>query len=132
MAELWSMLTLDSSRVSFTDDDLFRLQYFPELERLHSHVNHVTDHGVTYVRHIPRLRHLLIYSPLVTDACLENIGFLQDLQTIDLQGSHRITRGAFDALVAHLPNLVDIYPPSERSLSEIIAAAEKRKQNKSE
>ncbi|MCH6259399.1 hypothetical protein MLD52_22785 [Puniceicoccaceae bacterium K14] len=123
--EQWSMLTLDQ-RVTFIDGDLHRLKYLPELERLHSHADHLTDHGVSHIPTIPELRHLLIYSPHVTDRCLEDIACLRHLQTIDLQGSHLITREAFDALVEGLPDLVDIYPPFDRPLAEIYAQAQKR------
>ena len=121
--EQWSMLTLDQ-RVTFIDDDLHRLKYFPELERLHSHADHLTDHGVSYIPMIPELRHLLIYSPHVTDRCLKDIARLSHLQTIDLQGSHLISRKAFDALVEDLPELVDIYPPFEQPLTEIYGRAQ--------
>jgi len=114
----WSMLTLDD-RVTFVDDDLHRLKYFPELERLHSHADHLTDHGVSFIPFIPELRHLLIYSPVVTDRCLVDIARLRRLQTIDLQGSHLISRQAFDDLIKELPDLVDIYPPFDRPLSEV-------------
>jgi hypothetical protein len=119
MQRQWTMLTLDDREASFEDDDLYRLEFFPELDRLHSHASHLTDRGVAYFQRIPGLRHLLIYSPLLTDACLDGLANLQQLQTIDLQGSHLITRGAFDRLVAKLPNLVDVYPPFDRPLSEI-------------
>jgi hypothetical protein len=109
MQRQWCMLTLHEREVSFEDDDLYRLEFFPELDRLHSHANHLTDRGVGYVQRIPELRHLLIYSPLVTDACLDGIAHLRQLQTIDLQGSHLITRKAFDQLVRKLPELVDVY-----------------------
>jgi hypothetical protein len=131
MQRQWSMLTLHSETgVSFEDDDLYRLEFFPELERLHSHADHLSDRGVSYFPRIPRLRHLLIYSPLVTDACLDAIAALRDLQTIDLQGSHRVTRGAFDRLVRKLPKLVDIYPPFDRPISEVYREAETKTQNK--
>jgi len=131
MQRQWSMLTLHEREVSFEDDDLYRLEFLPELERLHSHASHLTDRGVAYFQRVPGLRHLLIYSPLVTDACLDGIATLKQLQTVDLQGSHLITRGAFDRLVGKLPNLVDIYPPFDRPLSAIYAAAQQKTQNKS-
>ena len=131
MQRQWSMLTLHSEKeVFFEDDDLYRLEFFPELERLHSHANHLTDRGVGYFQRIPGLRHLLIYSPLVTDACLDGIAALRNLQTIDFQGSHLITRGAFDRLVRKLPKLVDIYPPFDRPISEVYREAENKTQNK--
>lgn len=130
MQRQWSMLTLHSEKdVFFVDDDLYRLEFFPELERLHSHANHLTDRGVSYFQRISGLRHLLIYSPLVTDACLDGIAALQELQTIDLQGSHLITRGSFDRLVRNLPKLVDVYPPFNRPLSEVYRKAETKTQN---
>lgn len=125
LEEKWSMLTLDE-RCAFEDDDLFRLGFLPELERLHSHAPHLTDRGVRCIRRIPDLQHLLIYSPLVTDACLEELASLKSLRTLDLQGSHLISRDAFDRLVGKLPRLVASYPPFERPLSEILAAAQKR------
>ena len=129
MQRQWSMLTLHEREVSFEDDDLYRLEFFPELDRLHSHANHLTDRGVGYFQRISELRHLLIYSPLVTDVCLDAIANLRQLQTIDLQGSHLITRKAFDRLVRKLPELVDIYPPFDRPISEIYAAAQQKTQN---
>jgi hypothetical protein len=127
----WNMLTLSEREVSFEDDDLYRLEFFPELDRLHATANHLTDRGVGYFQRIPELRHLLIYSPLVTDACLDGIAILRRLQTLDLQGSHLITREAFDLLARNLPELVDIYPPFDKPLSEIHAAAQQKTQNKS-
>lgn len=118
----WHMLTLDN-KLTFVDDDLQRLEHFPELEHLHSHANHLTDRGVAYISRISELRHLVIYSPLITDACLEDIAKLRCLQTIDLQGSHLVSRKAFDALVAKLHHLVDIYPPFDLPLSEVFAQA---------
>jgi hypothetical protein len=114
MRRQWSMLTLNEREVSFEDDDLYRLEFFPELDRLHSHANHLTDRGVGYFQRIPELRHLLIYSPLVTDTCLDGIANFRRLQTLDLQGSLLITREAFDRLTRNLPDLVDIYPPFHR------------------
>lgn len=108
--EQWSMLLLDR-RVTFGDDDLSRLEHLPELKRIHSHADHLTDRGVSFIASIAGLQHLLIYSPLVTDRCLEDIARLRQLQTIDLQASHLISRKAFDALVSDLPDLVSIYPP---------------------
>jgi hypothetical protein len=131
MQRQWSMLTLHPEwDVSFEDDDLYRLEFFPELERLHSHANHLTDRGVGYFHRIPGLRHLLIYSPLVTDAFLEGIAALRQLQTIDLQGSHLISREGFDQLVRKLPKLVETYPPFDRPISELYREAEKKTQNK--
>ena len=129
--EQWSLLTLDS-RVTFIDEDLHRLRYLPELERLHSHADHLTDLGVSFIPQIPELRHLLIYSPLITDRCLEDIARLRHLQTIDLQGSHLVSRKAFDALVSRLPNLVDIYPPFDRPLSQIYSEIEQRSKKSTE
>ena len=106
----WSMLTLDQ-RVTFGNDDLHRLRHLPELERLHSHAAHLTDSGVSFMAQVSDLQHLLIYSPLITDRCLEDIARLRHLQTLDLQSSQLISRKAFDDLVSRLPNLVDIYPP---------------------
>lgn len=123
--EQWSMLILDQ-RVDFVDDDLRRLKHLPELKRIHSHADHLTDRGVSFVPQIAELRHLLIYSPLVTDRCLEDIARLRRLQTIDLQGSHRISRKSFDALVADLPDLVGIYPPFDRPLSELYIEAQNK------
>jgi len=120
----WLMLTLDDRTLPFVDADLYRLEFLPELERLHVHTNHLTDRGVEHFRRIPGLSHLLIYSPLVTDECLDGIATLRLLQTLDLQGSHLITRAAFDRLVRKLPKLVDIYPPHDRPLAEIYRAAE--------
>jgi hypothetical protein len=128
MQERWRMLTLQY-RATFVDDDLRRLKYFPELERLHSHADHLTDRGVSFISLIPELKHLLIYSPHITDRCLEDIALLRRLRTIDLQGSHLVSRQAFDALVEDLPDLVDIYPPFERPLSEVYAEVQKA-QNK--
>ena len=125
MQQRWQMLTLDNQRFSFEDDDLRRLQFIPELEHLHSHATHLTDRGVSHFRQIPDLQHLLLYSPLVTDACLQDIAALRNLRTIDLQGSHLVTRSPFDRLVRGLRKLEDIYPPFDGPLSEILDAAAK-------
>jgi len=101
--------------ITFVDQDLYRLKHLPELERLHSHADHLTDAGVNFFRLIPDLKHLLIYSPLVTDACLEDVAALSLLETIDLQGSPGITAEAFDRLVDRLDHLVDIYPPFHKA-----------------
>ncbi len=131
MQRQWSMLTLHEREVTFEDSDLYRLEFFPELERLHSHASHLTDRGVDHFQRIPGLRHLLIYSPFVTDACFDGVATLRQLQTIDLQGSHLITHEAFDRLVRNLPKLVDVYPPFDRPISEIYREAERKAQNNS-
>lgn len=127
----WSMLTLDH-RVAFADDDLYRLRHLPELERIHSHANHLSDRGVSFLGQVSDLRHLVIYSPLITDQCLEDIARLRHLQTIDLQGSHLISRKAFDILVSSLPYLVDIYPPFDRPLSQVYSEIEQRSKKSTE
>ena len=109
--EKWAMLTLHTRDVAFENQDLYRLEFLRELERIHSHADHLTDSGVRFFRLIPELRHLLIYSPLVTDACLEDVAALTCLETIDFQGSPGITKEAFARLVGRLDHLVDIYPP---------------------
>ncbi|RYD66757.1 MAG: hypothetical protein EOP83_04235 [Verrucomicrobiaceae bacterium] len=122
----WLMLTLHEMDLQFEEADLYRLEFLPELERLRSHVDHLTDRGVDYFTRVSGLSHLVIFSPLVTDACLEKIATLKHLQTIDLQGSHLISRVAFDRMIQKLPKLVDIYPPFDRPLAEIYRAAEQK------
>jgi len=123
MQQQWQMLILDPRSGNFQDDDLHRLQYFPELEILQSRAEQITDRGVAHFRRIPGLRDLLLYSPLVTDACLPDIATLKQLKCLDLQGSHLISRQGFDRLVKSLKGLEDIYPPFDRPLSEVLAKA---------
>ncbi|MEM9419292.1 MAG: hypothetical protein AAGA25_09625 [Planctomycetota bacterium] len=122
--EQWGMLKL-TERIDFEVEDLRRLEFLPDLQALHSHVDHLTDEGVSLITQISGLKRLLVYSPLVTDGCLKYMERLKNLTTIDLQGSHQITRKAFDELVVKLPNLVDIYPPFHRPLREIMEEIQK-------
>jgi hypothetical protein len=110
MQEQWSMLILDE-RITFEDDDLYRLEFLPELDALHSFAPHLTDRGVLHFRCLLNLSRLVLNSPLVTESCLNDIASLERLRYIDLQGSPQITRKAFDRLVKRLPRPTEVFPP---------------------
>jgi hypothetical protein len=93
------------------DDDLARLVQLPELRRCHLFSRNVTDFGVGYLLNLRRLERLVLYSPLITDACLDLIACLQSLKSVDLQGSPLITKAAFDSLTTRLPRLVESWGP---------------------
>ena len=114
MQQQWDTLTIGSPRImTFVDDDLQRLKHIPELTWLNLQSPELTDRGVSFLRHLNDLRALILYSPLITDRCLKYIARHRGLYFLDLQGSHLVTRRAFDKLAKRLPNLEDIYPPFE-------------------
>ncbi|HWC60688.1 MAG TPA: hypothetical protein VHC44_13410 [Verrucomicrobiae bacterium] len=109
MEERWFMLVLDDERVRFVDADLRRLKFLPELARIHSFSKGLTDAGVDCFRLVPALEGLLIYSPNVTDRCLESLAQMPQLKDLDIQDSPQLTPPAIDQLVARLPNLKEIW-----------------------
>ncbi len=105
----WNMLTVSDSPVS--DSDLMRLQYIPELTRLHLFADNIADAGVANLRFLTGLAGLVVYSPLVTDGGLQHIAALSTLQSLDMQKSPNISATAFTKCTERLPDLRDVYPP---------------------
>jgi hypothetical protein len=84
------------------DDDLRRLEYFPELEIVRLHSDNITDAGVHHFRHLQEVEWFEFYSAQVTDACLEVLRQLPSIRLLDLQGCPRLSRRSCEALVRDL------------------------------
>jgi hypothetical protein len=109
--QLYESLYLNKD-ANITDEDLARLTYIPELIRFRIFSNRITDTGVRHIASsLSALENLCVYSPLITDACLDAIAQLKALKTLDLQASPQITREAFGSLLERLPKIVNSYGP---------------------
>jgi hypothetical protein len=112
--EFWKVLLLTGNR-DCTDEELRRLEFFPELEWLVLNSRYVTDEGIRCLRWLPDLTDLVIYSPLVTDGCLGEIARHVHLKSLDMQRSSQVSSMGYRNLVESLPKLTQSYPP--RALS---------------
>jgi len=108
----WEILTITTPS-QFTDADLRRLRYIPELKIIKILSDCLTDAGVRHLRALDSVEVLCLFSRRLTDACLADIATMRTLKHLDLQGSPGITLSAFQAATTRLPLLVDIYPPRE-------------------
>ncbi len=94
-----------------SDDDLSRLAHIPELIRFHIFSDRLSDAGVRHISALSKLEGLVIYSPLITDACLGTIAQIKSLQDLDLQCSPLITTAAFRSLILELPSIRTSWGP---------------------
>jgi hypothetical protein len=101
----------ESSRV--TDDQLKPLADFPHLESLHIGPTfssyapecQITDAGLKHLRRLRKLRELHIReAPHLTDACLEYLADLHQLEVLELMGT-QVTDAGITKLRQALPNL---------------------------
>ena len=119
MQQFWASLNIDHEDVIY-DDDLRRLRFLPEIQRVKIMSSRITNAGVRHLLHLTDLRSLVLYSGRITSGCLGDIVHLKSLETLDLQMSPRVSRSAFEAAVAQLPLLEDVFPPWRWPLSPIV------------
>ena len=110
MQRQWSSLRVDRFDLVF-DDDLARLRYLPELEKVSILSSRITDRGVHHLLHLKNLKTLVILSRRVTNACLTTIADLRSLEILDLQLCPRVSSAAFASTVKRLPKLQESFPP---------------------
>ncbi|MFO1020281.1 MAG: hypothetical protein U0903_06245 [Planctomycetales bacterium] len=104
----WASLTL-LQQDGVADHELYRLKFIPELKRLH--FSGVGDEALSHVVYLQSLTCLVVYSPHITDACLQYVKRLTSLKALDFKASPQITQKAFAETFSSLPNIVDAYPP---------------------
>jgi hypothetical protein len=104
----WSLLRiLSEDRVA--DNELYRLQFVPELD--HLLLYDVGNEAISHTVHLHSLRTLVVYSDRITDECLQFVRRLTSLESIDFQSSPQISQKAFTKTISVLPKIVDAYPP---------------------
>jgi hypothetical protein len=101
MPERFSGLFVEGGTL-IRDEDLRRLEYLPELERVHLRADSITDAGVRHLRYLPQIKSLILYSAGVTNACLDVLRTLRTLRQLDLQGSTRLSRKKCAAVTREL------------------------------
>ena len=119
MQQRWRSLTVTYQDMVF-DDDLARLQYLPEITTVKILSSRITNQGVRHLRFLTGLKHLVIYSRRLTNGCLRDIALMKSLEVVDMQMCPWVTRSAFSAACAQLPNLKESFPPRRRPVTAII------------
>lgn len=95
---------------SIRDDDLRRLEYFPELEHVYLWNDAITDEGVRHLRHLRNIKKLNLYSTGITDGCLDTLRGLRTLRCLDIQGNPGLSRAACERLVRDLGGIESWLP----------------------
>jgi hypothetical protein len=82
--EAFERVEILDSLYDFTDADLWRVAYFPNLRHLDLSYNVVTNSGLGNLKHLRNLQYLSLRETKVTDAGLRNLRELTNLRHLDL------------------------------------------------
>ena len=94
-----------------TDEDIEKLNVFPNLGRVWIASNSVSSQGLKKLKCHKNLHTLILYSNSATDELYETLMLLESLVTLDVQDS-RMTQSCLDKLGKNHPRLNEIYGPS--------------------
>jgi internalin A len=117
VARLASLTTLDLDTVGVTDDGVRELSALSALQTLRMHrLTRLSDAVTACFQEFPKLEHLLLTDIYISDGGLEAIAGLENLRTLDLEGSDLIGDGGLE-LLAGMKNLQTLRVRS-RSVSD--------------
>jgi hypothetical protein len=87
--------SLDWRQCDVTDADLARLKGLTSLSELHlgEGRSRVTDQGLAALRHLRKLRVLVLGDPPLSDAALEHLAALGELERLNVVGTHFTDEG---------------------------------------